>query len=249
MAIYMRGEQTYFEFAYTWDDQFLTVTPWTYRIICKWAWSNNASWGLWQWDISFPTATTLAIMVGWKWSRTDNWTTYGFGWSTTYGWRWGWWLSWVFTWNWAITDNDSSRVLVIWWWAWGWLTWGWAWGWENWQNWNWWAYWRAWGWATQTAKWSWNSAWWQFQGWWWTWTYWFWWWGWWYWWWWSWGDGSVDDDAQAGGWSGYVISSASNRILTQWWGSAAWEDWFISIEFLWLSPSSWWGSTSGAAIQ
>lgn len=235
MPIYIRWQQTYFEFTYTWSDQFLDVTPWVYRIICKWAWSNTSAWWLWQWEVTISSLTTLAIMVWQKWNATSGWT-YWFGGTSNLGSdRSWWWLSWVFTWGWAITSNDSARALVIWWWAWAWWRWaGWAWGWETGADWvNSW-YWTLWWWWTQTWHWSswnaWNA---QFQWWWWGWTYWYWWGGWW-----RWGnasvwDSSADDDKWWGWWSWYVISTASNRVLTQWWGSAAWQDWFVTIEFIW----------------
>ena len=100
----------------------------------------------------------LSFMIWWNWGRTNDWTTYWFGWSTTYGWRWWWGLSWVFTWEETITDSQASRVVIIAWWAWWGRTWGWAWGWESWQNWNGGSYWYPWGWWTQTWRNSWGNV-------------------------------------------------------------------------------------------
>ena len=111
--------------------------------------------------------------------------------------------------------------------------WGWAWGWENWQNWNGGSYWYPWAWGTQTWRWNWGntrSE--QFRWWGWSWTYWFGWGWWWRWWNGSWWDGSWDDDAQAGWGSGYVLSSATDRVLTQGGWSAAGQDWSVKIRYL-----------------
>lgn len=226
-------------FSYTWSDQHFTIPAWsdvTFEV--KWWWSNNSAWWISTWKKHFDEETELSIMVWWNWWRTNNWTTYWFGWSTTYGWRWWWGLSWVFTWSGAIWDNDSARALIIAWWAWGGRTWAWAWWWTNWQNWNGGSYWWAWGWASQTAKWSWNQAWWQFHWWGWSWTYWFG-WGWWrYWWGWSWWDWSWDDDAQAW-WGSWYIWRVENWTTTVWWWSAAWADWTAKITYTkqWLFPT------------
>ena len=226
-------------FSYTWADQHFTIPAWsdvTFEV--KWWWSNNSAWWISTWKKHFDEETELSIMVWWNWWRTNNWTTYWFGWSTTYGWRWWGWLSWVFTWSGAIWDNDSARALIIAWWAWGGRTWAWAWWGTNWQNWNGGSYWWAWGWASQTAKWSWNQAWWQFHWWGWSWTYWFG-WGWWrYWWGWSWWDWSWDDDAQAW-WGSWYIWRVENWTTTVWWWSAAWTDWTAKIQYTkqWLFPT------------
>ncbi len=221
-------------FSYTGSDQTWTV-PYTqdYIITCKWAWSNTSAWGLWQGTINLTAGTVLKIMVGQSWSSTSS-GTYWFGWTSNYSSnRSWWWLSWVFTWSEAITATSASRALVIGWWAWWWQSssraW-WMWGWETWQNWQWSNYWTAWGWWTQT----WRNTWWnvwanQFNGWNWSWTYW--WWGWWWWYGWNWSiwDWSWDDDKGAGWGSGYVISTASDRVLTQWWGSTSWNHWSVTI--------------------
>lgn len=218
-------------FSYTWADQVFEVPEdCNMTIECWGAWSNNASWWYAKWVIPVTKWQKLSFMIWWKWSRTDNWTTYWFGWSTTYWGRWGWWLSWVFTWDTAIGANDASRVLVIAWWAWGWRTWGWAWGGTTWQNWNSGSYWYPWAWGTQTWRWSWGntrSEQFRWGGW--SWTYWFG-WGWWRWWgnWSAW-DWSWDDDRDAGGWSWYVIASAVERCLVQCAWKNAWECWCVRI--------------------
>lgn len=224
-------------FSYTGSDQHRTV-PYTgtYRITCKWAWSNTAAWWLWQWELQLTQWDEYTIVVWQKWSAT-SWTTYWFWGSSNYSSnRAWWWLSWFFTGSTTVAATDSARALVIG----GWAGWGqsssrawWKWGWETWQNWQWSNYWTAWGWWTQT----WRNSWWnvwanQFNGWNWSRTYWWWWWGWWWWWNGSIWDGSWDDDKWAGGWSGYVISTASNRVLTQGWWSATWTDWSVLIEFI-----------------
>ena len=239
MPIYLRAdvesEPVNETFSYTWSDQTWTV-PFTqdYIITCKWAWSNTSAWWLWQGTINLTAGTVLKIMVWQSWSATSSWT-YWFGWTSNYSSnRSWWWLSWVFTWSEAITASSSSRALVIWGWAWGWCPSGsrnwWAWWWETW--------WTGWGssygtagwWGTQTGRWSWWNVWAnQFNGWNWSWTYWR-----WGWWWWRWGnssiwDGSGDDDKWAGWGSGYVISTASDRVLTQWWWAAAWNNWSVTI--------------------
>ena len=229
-AIFPEASEEDYSFSYTWADQHWTAPfSWKLTIECKWAWSNNANWWYAKWTISVTKWQKFSIMVWWYWGRTNDWTTYWFGWSTTYGWRWWWGLSWVFTWEETITDSQASRVVIIAWWAWWGRTWGWAWGWESWQNWNGGSYWFAWGWWTQTAKWSWNQAWWQFHWWGWSWTYWFWWWGWWYWWGGSWWDGSWDDDCQAGWGSGHCSSKMTQTTLTVGWWAAANTDWSISF--------------------
>ena len=218
-------------FSYTWSDQHWTVpATWTYRITAKWAWGKGSSWWLWQWEFSLTAWTVLSIMVWQTWAN-GNWTKYWFGWSAS-GWSnaaW-WWLSWVFTWNTAIWASDSSRALVIWWW-WGWNSaWtGWAWWWEAWWTWTW-SFWTAWAWGTQTGRWSWWNQWsWQF--WWWNGSSTYWYWGWWWRWW---GNGSIwdssaDDDKWWWGWSWYVISTASNRVLTVSWWAGAWQNWSVEI--------------------
>lgn len=227
-------------FSYTWSDQHFTIPAWsdvTFEV--KWWWSNNAAWWKSTWTKHFDEETELSIMVWWNWGRTNNWTTYWFGWSTTYGWRWWWGLSWVFTWSWAIWANDAARALIIAWWAWGWRTWGWAWWWTNWQNWNGGSYWYAWAWWTQTWRWSWGntrSE--QFRWWGWSWTYWFGWGGWWRWGNGSWWDWSWDDDAQAG-WGSWYVWRVENWATTVWWWSAAWTDWTAKIQYTkqWLFPT------------
>ena len=221
-------------FSYTWADQVFEVPEdCNMTIECWGAWSNNASWWYAKWVVPVTKWQKLSFMIWWNWGRSNDWTTYWFGWSTTYWGRWGWWLSWVFTWDTAIGANDASRVLVIAWWAWGGRTWGWAWGWETWQNWNGGSYWYPWAWGTQTWRWNWGntrSEQFRWGGW--SWTYWFGWGGWWRWWNGSWWDGSWDDDAQAGWGSGYVLSSATDRVLTQWGWSAAGQDWSVKIRYL-----------------
>ena len=233
-------------FSYTWADQHFTIPAWsdvTFEV--KWWWSNNSAWWISTWKKHFDEETELSIMVWWNWGRTNNWTTYWFGWSTTYGWRWWWGLSWVFTWSGAIWANDAARALIIAGWAWGWLRWAWAWGWTNWQNWNSGSYWYMWAWWTQTWRWSWGntrSE--QFRWWGWSWTYWFGWGGWWRWGNWSWWDWSWDDDAQAW-WGSWYIWRVENWTTTVWWGSAAWTDWTAKIQYTkqWLFPTEyveWW---------
>lgn len=221
-------------FSYTWADQVFEVPEdCNMTIECWGAWSNNASWWYAKWVIPVTKWQKLSFMIWWNWGRTNNWTTYWFGWSTTYGWRWWWGLSWAFTWDTAIGANDASRVLVIAWWAWGGRTWGWAWGWTTWQNWNGGSFWYPWAWGTQTWRWSWGntrSEQFRWGGW--SWTYWF---GWGWWWRWgngSWWNGSWDDDAQAGWGSGHVVSTATDIVLTQWGWSAAWQDWSVKIRYL-----------------
>ena len=221
-------------FSYTWADQVFEVPEdCNMTIECWGAWSNNASWWYAKWVVPVTKWQKLSFMIWWNWGRTNDWTTYWFGWSTTYWGRWGWWLSWVFTWDTAIGANDASRVLVIAWWAWWGRTWGWAWGWENWQNWNGGSYWYPWAWGTQTWRWNWGntrSEQFRWGGW--SWTYWFGWGGWWRWWNGSWWDGSWDDDAQAGWGSGHVIATATDVVLTQWGWSSAGQDWSVKIRYL-----------------
>ena len=232
-AIFPEDSEEDFSFSYTWADQHWTApASWELTIECRWAWSNNAAWWYAKWKIAVRKGQKFSIMVWWRWNRSDNWTTYWFGWSTTYGWRWWWGLSWVFTWETAIWATDASRVVIIAWWAWGWRTWGWAWWGTNWQNWNGGSYWYPWAWGTQTWRWSWGntrSE--QFRWWGWSWTYWF---GWG--WWWRWGngsgwDGSWDDDAQAGWGSGHCCSEMTETTLTVGWWAAANVDWTISFHF------------------
>lgn len=226
-------------FSYTWADQTYTVLKtWTYRITCKWAWSNTSAGWLWQWDINLTQWDVLSVMVWQTWnSAAKSTTTYGFGGSGNQwaGRAWGG-LSWVFTGSWTILATDSARALVIWGWAGWWQSssrpW-WAWGWETWSNWWWSNYGTAWGWWTQSWRYSWGNVWAnQFNwgnG---SWTYWQW-WGWGrYGWNWSAWDWSWDDDKWAGWWSGYVISTATNRVLTQWGWSAATSNGQVRIEFI-----------------
>ena len=218
-------------FSYTWSDQTWTV-PYTqeYIITAKWAWSRSAAWWLAQWTLTLNAWDVLSIMVWATWSNW-NWTKYWF-WGSANGWSnaAGWWLSWVFTWSSAITASDSSRALIIWWWAWGSSAWtGWQWWGTTWWTWSW-SYWTAWAGWTQTWRWSgWNV--WGYQFDWWNGsrTYWYWGWGWWRWGNWSAWDGSWDDDKWGWGWSGYVIGTASNVTLTQWWWAAAWNNWQVTI--------------------
>jgi len=224
-------------FSYTWADQTYTV-PYTqeYIITAKWAWSNTSAGWLAQWIFTLEAWTVLKIMVGQSWSSVWGTyrSTYWFWWTSNYSTnRAGWWLSWVFTWNEAITATSSARALIIWGWAWWWQSssraW-WMWWGTEWQNWQWSNYWTAWGWGTQT----WRNSWWnvwanQFNGWNWSWTYWWWGWGWWYGWNWSIWDGSGDDDKWAWWGSGYVISTASDRVLTQWWWATSWNHWSVTI--------------------
>lgn len=221
-------------FSYTWTDQVFEVPEdCNMTIECWGAWSNNAAWGYAKGVIAVTKWQKISFMIWGNWGRTNDWTTYWFWWSTTYGWRWWWGLSWAFTWDTAIGANDASRVLVIAWWAWWWRTWGWAWGWETWQNWNGGSYWYPWAWGTQTWRWSWGntrSEQFRWGGW--SWTYWFGWGGWWRWGNGSWWDGSWDDDAHAGWGSGHVIDTATDIVLTQGGWSAAWQDWSVKIRYL-----------------
>ena len=219
-------------FSYTWWDQSYTI-PYTqcYKLEAWWWGSWDAKWWYASWVMCLTKWTVLRIMV---WARWNNsWNRYWFGWSSNYCNCYNWaWLSWIFTGNTAIWASDSSRALVIWWWAWScagrWN--GWAWGWECWASWwtNW--YWTQWWWWTQSWRQSWWNQWWaQFcwgNG---SWSYWAWWGWWWYWWngtaW----DGSAWDDKWAWGWSWYVKSTMTSRTLTQWWWSAAQTHWSVKI--------------------
>ena len=221
-------------FTYTWSDQTWTV-PYTqeYIITCKWAGSNTSKWWLAQGTLTLNAGDVLSIMVGQNWWATGNGTYWFGGWLDIYSYkRSGGWLSWVFTGSWAITANDSARALVIWGWAWGWRSGsvGGAWGGETWEDWsnNW--FWTRWSWWTQTWHWSqWEKSKSQFGGWKWYDYVWHWWGGWWRWGNWSTWDSVWDDDKWAGGWSGYVISTASNRVLTQWWWADANSNWEVTI--------------------
>jgi hypothetical protein len=83
-------------FSYTWADQVFEVPEdCNMTIECWGAWSNNASWWYAKWVIPVTKWQKLSFMIWWNWGRTNDWTTYWFGWSTTYWGRWGWWLSWV----------------------------------------------------------------------------------------------------------------------------------------------------------
>ena len=220
-------------FTYTWSDQTWTV-PYTqeYIITCKWAGSNTSKWWLAQGTLTLNAGDVLSIMVGQRWASS---------WSRSY-WFWGlsnrvWqcsggWLSWVFTGSWTITASDSARALVIWWWAgfgepW-WCVW-WAWWGETWWNWTRSGGWTYWWWGTQNWRWSsWYAGANQFNGWDWNSTFWFWWWWGWYGWnWWFW---TILRNSGWGWWgSGYVISTASNRVLTQWWWADANSNWEVTI--------------------
>ena len=219
-------------FSYTWWDQSYTV-PYTqcYKLEAWWWGSWDAKWWYASWVMSLTKWTVLRIMVWAKWN--NSWTRYWFGWASNYSNCYDWaWLSWIFTGNTAIWASDSSRALVIWWWAWScagrWN--GWAWGWENWASWWTSGYWTQWWWWTQSWRQSWWNVWWaQFcwgNG---SWSYWAW-WGWWWYWWngtaWDW---SAWDDKWAWGWSWYVKSTMTSRTLTQWWWSAAQTHWCVKI--------------------
>lgn len=219
-------------FSYTWADQSYTI-PYTqcYKLEAWWAGSYDAAWWYASWVTCLTKWTVLRIMV---WARWNNgWNRYWFGWSSNYSNCYDWaWLSWIFTGNTAITASDSSRALVIWWWAgscsgrWNW----WAWWWTNWNSWwtNW--YWTQGWWWTQTGRWSWWNAW-AYQFCWWngSWSYWA--WGWW--WWRGWNgtawDSSAWDDKWAGWWSWYVKSTMTSRTLTTWWWKAAQNHWCVKI--------------------
>lgn len=218
---------------YTGSDQRTTTCAyWKYKIECWGAWSRSAAWWYACWTFNITTPMYLSIMVWQSWYSWNS-ATYWFWWSAN-GWSgaaW-WWLSWVFTWNTTIQATDTSRVLVIAWWA-GWSsawTW-WYWWWETWWTGSW-SYWNPWAWWTQTWRWSsWNA--WSQQFRWWngSWTYWYWWW--WGWWWWNgsqW-DWSWDDDRGWGGGSWYVSTNYSMtwKTLTAWWGSSAQTAWKVVI--------------------
>lgn len=221
-------------FSYTGSDQTWTV-PYTqaYIITAKWAWSNTSAWGLWQGTITLTAWTVLKIMV-WQSGSSTSGGTYWFGWTSNYSSNRSWgWLSGVFTWSEAITATSSSRALVIWGWAW----WGqsssrawWVWWGMTWATWWWSNYGTAWWGWTQTGRWSWWNAWSeQFRwgngsG-----TYWWWGWGWWRWWNGSIWDWSWDDDKGAGWGSWYVVSTASDIVLTQWWWATSWNNWSVTI--------------------
>lgn len=218
-------------FEYTWSDQHYTILrDGNYKITAKWAWSRTAAWWLGEWIFSLTWWTVLSIMVGangWNWNGVKYWFGWSANWWTNAAW---WWLSWVFTWGWAITASDSARALVIGWWA-GWSsywTW-WAWGWNNWWTWTW-SYWTAWAWWTPTWHWSTGNNW-SYQFSWWngSWTYWYGWGWWWRWWNGSIWDGSWDDDKWWGWGSWYVLSTASSKVVTLWWWSAAWNNWVVTI--------------------
>ena len=227
----VEAEPVSVSFSYTWSDQTYTV-PYTqdYIITAKWAGSRSAAWWLAQWTFTLNAWDVLKIMVWQSWSVGNSWT-YWFG-GTANGWNYAswWWLSWVFTWSWAISASDSSRALVIGWWAWGNSAWvWWAWWWATWWTWTW-SYWTAWAGWTQTWRWSWWNTW-SYQFSWWngSWTYWY--WGWWWWRWWNWSiwDSSSDDDKWGWWGSGYVKSTGTNVTLTQWWWATAWMNWYVTI--------------------
>lgn len=227
------------KFTYTWSDQNYQIpATWSYTIECFWAWSNNWAWWYAKGTFTLTAWDFLSIMVGQTWnSAPTNTTTYWFGWSGNQGsGRAWWWLSGVFTWNTTIQANDSARALVIG----GWAGAGngrgngWMWWWETGQTWQGWSYGTAGAWGTQT----WHGSWWnvwanQFNGWNGSGTYGQWWWGWW-----RWGnssiwDSSVDDDRNGWWGSGYVLSTATDRVLTQWWWSAAQTNGKVVLSFLW----------------
>lgn len=219
-------------FSYTWWDQSYTI-PYTqcYKLEAWWWGSWDAKWWYASWVMCLTKWTVLRIMVWAKWN--NSWTRYWFGWASNYSNCYDWaWLSWIFTGNTAIWASDSSRALVIWWWAgsyggrWN----GWAWWWECWASWwtSW--YWTQWWWWTQSWRQSWWNVW-AYQFCWWngSWTYWAGWGWWWYWWNWTAWDSSVFDDKWAWGWSWYVKSTMTSRTLTQWWWSAAQTHWSVKI--------------------
>jgi len=224
-------------FDYTGADQTYTIKYWwNYKLECWWAWAKKSAWWYCSWVIHLDRWSVISVMVWarwWNWS----WTTYWFWWAW-YWWSYGnnnwWWLTWFFLWSWTIQAYDSSRALVIWGWAWGceyyawwagwWTTW-WDWSWYDWTKWKWW---------TQTGHWSWTQ--WAAQFNWWNWQYWTWCWWWWGWWWW-WGSYywyTYEDDTYWAWWgSWYVKSSATNRVLTTWWWSAAWNNWKAVLTWVW----------------
>lgn len=219
-------------FSYTWADQDYTI-PYTqcYKLEAWWWGSWDAAWWYASWITCLTKWTVLRIMV---WARWNNWwTRYWFWWASNYSNCYdGAWLSWIFTWNTAISASDSSRALVIWWWAgscagrWN----GWAWWWTTWNSWWTSGYWTQWWGWTQTGRWSWWNAW-AYQFCWWngSWYYWAWWW-WWRWWWnWTAWDGSAWDDKWAGWWSWYVLSTYTSRTLTTWWWRPAQNHWCVKI--------------------
>lgn len=225
----------------TWrTNVFMIPYDWNYTITCKWAWSNTSKWWLWEWTFHLNTWDIVYIMVWQSWSSvadTDK-QAYWFGWKANLAWRQWWWMSAVrfdtgwSDYNWIDYRTWNSKLPdVVWWWAWGWKSswqWGVWWG-TTWGTWTW-SYWTAWAWWTQSWHWSWGNAstyqcyWWD-----WSWTYWYGWgWGW------RWGnwnvwDGSWDDDKGAGWGSGYVTSTATNPVLAQRWGSAAWVHGVVTI--------------------
>lgn len=223
-------------FWYTWADQHWTApSKWELTIECWGAWAIGSKWWYAKWTIIVNKWDKFSIVC---WSKWNSWGTYWFNGTSNYSGDYnGWWLSWVFTWDAAVWANDAARALVIWWWAgWDWASsrrW-WAWGWENWAGWAGWGYWTAWwGWTQTGHWWSGNASsdqfrWWNAGG-----TYGSWWWGWWWWWRWSVWDGSWWDDNAGWGWSWYVIASATDRVLTQWGGSATWTAWKVVFTFRW----------------
>lgn len=222
-------------FSYTWADQVRTV-PYTqeYIITACGAWNNFSAWWLGRWTLCLTEWQQLSIVVWQTWYEVCRLCCpYWFGWCSTYdGCDWSG-LSWVFTWCSTVLASDSDRALVIGWWAGSWRTssiyWG-AWWWACGQDWvdSW--YGTRWSWWTQTAHWSqWNKWSCQFQGGNWSWTYWF---GWG--WWWRWWNGSAWDSScldDKGAWwgSGYVISTATDVTLTQWWWAPCQCNWCVTI--------------------
>lgn len=223
------------EFDYTWSDQRYTVPyTWRYTIECFWAGSNTSAWWYAKGTFTLTAGDKLSIMVGLRWNAT-SWTTYGFWWSSNLGSdrAWGG-LSGVFTWDATIQANDSARALIIGGWAW----WGGRWAW-----WKWWGtegenggtawYGTAWWWGTQTWRNGWGNVWanqfnwWNGSG-----TYGFGWWGGRY----GWNssiwDWSSDDDKWGWWGSGYVLSTATDRVLTQWGWSPAWANGKVILSFL-----------------
>lgn len=222
-------------FWYTWADQHWTApSKWELTIECWGAWAIGSKWWYAKWTIIVNKWDKFSIVC---WSHWNNWWTYWFNGTSNYSAAYnGWWLAWVFTWDATVWVNDAARALVIWWWAgWDWASsrrW-WVWWWTTWWNWAGWGCWWIWWWGTQTGRWSWAGWSWQFKWWWPSGTYGSWGWGWWRWWWGNTWDGSGLDDCAAWGWSWYVIASATNRVLTQWWGSNTSTAWKVVLTFKW----------------
>lgn len=233
--VYPKKESETAEFNYTGADQHWTAPDnWSLTIECWGAWAIGSKWWYAKGTIQVSKWDKFSIVC---WSHWNNWGTYWFNGTSNYSAAYnGWWLAWVFTWEETVWVNDAARALVIWWWAgWDWASsrrW-WAWGWETWGNWAGWGCGWIWGWWGQTwkswtwAQWSWQFKWWGPSG-----TYGSWGWAWWYGWNWNTWDGSAWDDCAAWGWSWYVIASATDRVLTQGWGSNTSTAWKVVLTFL-----------------